>query len=105
MKNASRNISIYQIEGNLKNPQTKEDMDSITVALTFSKNRVARVWFGYSDICIGVAGGYGYDKESVALGEALFNLTELQELYNNGSGFETLKEQAKKYGIIINKIW
>ena len=109
IKNNSINISIFEVTGKMKHPTNDFEMSHCLIPVTFSNNpngRVARAWFGYSDNCLGKAGGGGYDKESTALAAALVELTGNKELYDMGSGWQSVAEKSQKLARLeIKKVW
>lgn len=103
MKNKANSISIFHITGKLTNPNNNYEMSECLIPIIYGT--VTRAWFGYSDIQIGKAGGGGYDKESTALAEAIVKLTGDKDLYDMGSGWQSVARRAEKKGYKVEKIW
>jgi hypothetical protein len=108
MKNPLNNISIFEIttEDNDNNVVIKYDgyeMRRCIVPITWGKTGVARAWYGYSNESLAVAGGYGYDKESQALSQAVEKLTG-ESIGGYGAGWGQVVGLAGEKGITIKKI-
>jgi len=104
MKNPINNVSAYRITGALKNPITGDTWNTCIIPITWSKNRVARAWWGYSDHCIAWAGGYGYDKESTVLARAVAKLSGHEMWQSEGVGVPSVIERAAAHGVTVEKL-
>ena len=104
MINKASDITVYSVSGKLYNPIHNFEMSECKVAISYSVSRVATAFFGYSDIVLGKAGGYGYDKTSTVLAKAISKLTG-KDLYDSGSGEHRVIERAQKIGIEVKLIW
>lgn len=90
---------------NMKNPQNGEwyvlaiNKDTHFVTVTWSKGGAASAWIGYSDTRLDHAGGYGYDKLSTVLSNAVANLTKDEEYRNRaGVGVNSLQNLVQQKG-------
>lgn len=83
----------------MDNTQVKE----IMLPYSYSKSAVGRVWYGYSDIVLGTAGGYGYDKESAALCSAIKKLTGFV-VDGYAAGWQSVQTNCKAYGLELIKL-
>jgi len=81
---------------------TKQGENINVISFTLSRSGVVRAWLGYSDHCIGMAGGYGYDKLSTALVSALQVLYKT-EIDGSGAGWRAVVKSAKTKGIKVFK--
>jgi len=77
---------------------TKQGENVNIISFTWSRSGVVRAWLGYSEHCLGYASGYGYDKLSTALVQAIKKLYKI-DLDGAGAGWRTVAEHAKKQGI------
>lgn len=74
------------------------------IVVSYSKNGIARAWWGYSDHCIAVAGGYGYDKESTVLARAVAKLSGHEMWQSEGVGVSNVIERAATHGVTVEKL-
>lgn len=58
------------------------------------------IWDGYSDLVIAKAGGYGYDKESAALAEAIATIYKI-EMRTGAAGVQEVIKEARSHNINI----
>ena len=115
----------------MKNPTTQIDVFKITqgnnqekIAISYSKNGVARAWYGYSDYCITYAGGYGYCKQSTVLANSIASMGQPKEKHDGymfgvnftiknpesiratgGGGWDAVASACNEQGILLQKIW
>lgn len=89
----------------MKNPQNGDwyllayKHDTFFITITRSPRGIARAWHGYSDTCLSVAAGYGYDKESSVLADACAELANMP-IWRGAMavGIETLKRMVRESG-------
>lgn len=70
------------------------------VCTQYSAQGYGRAFHGYSDDQLATAGGYGYDKESTLLNNAILALTGI-DLKLAGVGVQSIKTQAPSHGIHV----
>ena len=75
------------------------------IPITWSKQRVARAWWGYSDHCMATAGGYGYDKESTVLAQAVAILCGHDDVREaEGVGAERVIQISATHDVLVEKL-
>lgn len=77
--------------------------DSKMICITWSVNGTCRAWEGYSDECIGVAGGYGYDKTSHVLVQAIRKLFGV-DVEGSMAGDMAVIASCKNKGIYLDRM-
>jgi hypothetical protein len=76
----------------------KDKENVYIICVQYSAQGVARAFHGYSDNQIGKAGGYGYDKESTVLCEAIEHLTG-KRIDASGVGVQSVKTLVSEQGM------
>jgi len=76
----------------------------ILIAVGFTPNgSTCYAWEGFSDHVLGSAGGYGYDKQSTALCEALGKIHDTAQIDGAAAGVYVVIESAASLGIKVGK--
>lgn len=80
----------------VKNGETYPEL----ILIQWSTQGGATAFHGFSDTVLGHATGYGYDKESDVLAQAIAKLTG-DAIQGHGVGLEAVKRSAAEYGHIV----
>lgn len=98
MNNPLNGIYLYKIE--TRQPKTRD-----LVAIAYQgKTGIVRAYHGYGDRVLAKVGGFGYDKVSTALAEAIESLYGVNLDVNGASGETAVIEAAKAEGFIVRNM-
>lgn len=102
MKNPIKDISVYSVSIDGYKDRNDLPIKDVLIIVSYGKSGTTRAWYGYTDIVIGKAGGWGYDKEASVLSDAIGYLTD----YKKRVDLSSVDWKYKKHieGVVISKI-
>lgn len=98
MKNPLEHIKLYKISYG-----RPKQCDMITISYTPGSSRVY-AFHGYGEKILARVGGFGYDRMSTALLEAIEKLTGKNLNVNGAEGHQAVTDAARKQGINVVNI-
>lgn len=98
MKNPLKHIKLYKISYG-----RPKQCDVITISYTPRSGRVY-AFHGYGEKVLARVDGFGYDKMSTALLEAIEKLTDKELDANGAAGHQAVTDAAGKQGISVVNI-